>query len=68
MFFRVLSAMRTADAIDRHLRKQQPRYWYRQAQPSAEARTAPVSRQLLSARQPFAASRDWDPRAPERPR
>jgi hypothetical protein len=68
MFFRVLSAMLTADAIDRHLRKQQPRDWYRQAQPSAEADIAPVSRQLLSARERFATPRNWNPQAPERPR
>jgi len=68
MFFRVLSAMLTADAIDRHMRKQQPRYWYRQAQPNAEADTAPVRPELLSAREPFATPRNWDPQAPERPR
>ena len=34
MFFRVLSAMLTADAIDRHIRTQQPRYWYPQAPPT----------------------------------
>ena len=40
MFFRVLSAMLTADAIDRHIRKQQPRYWYPQAPPNHPAVTA----------------------------
>jgi hypothetical protein len=67
MFFRVLNAMLTADAIDRHLRKQQPRYWYPQAPPTEEADIAPISRELLSDGGAFAAAPAWDPRAPERP-
>ena len=50
MFFRVLSAMLTADAIDRRIRTQQPRYWYPQAPPNHGAVTAPVSRQSPSRR------------------
>ena len=50
MFFRVLSAMLTADAIDRHIRTQQPRYWYPQAPPNPGAVIDPVSRRLLSDR------------------
>jgi hypothetical protein len=68
MFFRVLSAMLTADAIDRHIRTQQPRYWYPQApQPTDQAVTAPVSRQSRSHRGVIAPASAWDPRAPERP-
>ena len=67
MFFRVLSAMLTADAIDRHIRKQQPRYWYPQAPPSHGTVIDPVSRPLLSAGGTFTAAPAWDPRAPERP-
>jgi len=67
MFFRVLSAMLTADAIDRHIRTQQPRYWYPQARPNHRAMTDPVSRPLLSDRGAFTVAPAWDPRAPERP-
>ena len=67
MFFRVLSAMLTADAIDRHIRTQQPRYWYPQARPTDQAVTAPVSRQSMSHGGAFTAAPAWDPRAPERP-
>ena len=67
MFFRVLSAMLTADAIDRHIRTQQPRYWYPQVPPTAGAGVAPVSRRLPPEGRTFAAAPAWDPRAPERP-
>ena len=66
MFFRVLSAMLTADAIDRHIRTKQPRYWYLQAPPNHAAVTAPVSRQSPSDGGVVASARAWDPRAPER--
>jgi len=68
MFFRVLSAMLTADAIDRHIRTQQPRYWYPQApQPIDQAVTAPVSRHSRPRRRVIPPPPAWDPRAPERP-
>ena len=67
MFFRVLSAKLTADAIDRHIRTQQPRYWYPQAPPAEEAVIAPVSRQSPSHGGVIAPAPAWDPRAPERP-
>ena len=67
MFFRVLSAMLTADAIDRRIRKQQPRYWYPQAPPNPRAVIDPARPPQLSDRAGFAAAPGWDPRAPERP-
>jgi hypothetical protein len=67
MFFRVLSAMLTADAIDRHIRKQQPRYWYPQAPPNPRAVIDPVNPPQLSDSRGFVAAPAWDPRAPERP-
>ena len=63
MFFRVLSAMVVADAIDRRARKQ-ARTW---AGPStSERHVAPVHAEPV-ATQPAARRREWDPRAPERP-
>jgi hypothetical protein len=67
MFFRVLTAMLTADAIDRHMRTRQPRYWYPQTPPNAEADIAPVTPQLQSDAGASAAPPAWNPRAPERP-
>ena len=43
MFFRVLSAMLTADAIDRHIRTPRPRHWDHQGPPNHEAETVQVS-------------------------
>jgi hypothetical protein len=68
MFFRVLSAMVTADAIDRHARSRQHQQWYAQAawaQPDQTA-TAPW-REPCSRSASVPRSRGWDPRAPERP-
>ena len=67
MFFRVLSAMLTADAIDRRARSQQPRYWYLQAPPNDGAVPARLSRQSPSDGGVIAPAPAWDPRAPERP-
>jgi hypothetical protein len=67
MFFKVLSAMLIADAIDRGARAQQSRYWYLQAPPHHAAITAPVSPQSPSPGRVIAPARTWDPRAPERP-
>ena len=67
MFFRVLSAMLTADAFDSHIRTQQPRYWYPQAPPTDEADVASASHQWLSHGGASTAAPAWDPQAPERP-
>lgn len=64
MFFKVLAAMVTADALDRHMRDQQ--YRARAAageQRAASAALGPPGRQL----KPPAATRQHDLRFPERP-
>ena len=67
MFFRVLSAMLTADAIDRRIRRQQPRYWYPQAPPNHASCHRPGQPSAAVRRPRIRAAPAWDPRAPERP-
>ena len=60
MFFRVLAAIVTADAFDRHLREQQRRAWA-----AEEARRQAAASTAGSPAQAAPAGRDL--RAPERP-
>jgi hypothetical protein len=64
MFFKVLAAIVTADAFDRHMREQQHRAW------AAEA-AAPHGRTPAASRAPLGTQANdapaWDLQRPERP-
>lgn len=63
MFFKVLAAIVTADALDRHMREQQHRAWIAGDAARRDACTVP-------GRRPSRASdveRWWEAEAPERP-
>jgi hypothetical protein len=67
MFFRVLSAMVTADAIDRRARRRQHQQWYAGAVGAYPHHTASPPWREPCAAASLPRSRGWDPRAPERP-
>jgi hypothetical protein len=68
MFFRVLGAMLTADAVDRHVRGRTMRATYaHQRVPGYPYIAAPLPLPALPPGPPVAAPGDWDPQAPERP-
>jgi hypothetical protein len=63
VFFKVLAAIVTADAFDRHMREQQHRAWAAQEAPhgaGAPASASPGGSQV-------AGVSSWDSGAPERP-
>lgn len=65
MFFRVLAAIVTADAFDRHMREQQRCAWgAEEARRQAAASALPPA---PGAGVPTAPGGAWDSRAPERP-
>ena len=68
MFFRVLGAMLTADAVDRHMRGRAMRATYaHQPMPGHPYIAPPPPSPALPPGPPAAAAGDWDPQAPERP-
>ena len=68
MFFRVLGAMLTADAVDRHMRGRAMRATYaHQPVPGEQYIPAPPPWPALPPGPASAVADDWDPQAPERP-
>lgn len=68
MFFRVLSAMIAADAIDRHARRRQHHQWHATAVWAQQHHAALAPWREPSPQAPSDPyARAWDPHAPERP-
>jgi hypothetical protein len=70
MFFRLLGALLTADAVDRWARNRQPTYWYPPPPPPpwpGQQHLPPPPPPPLAALPPPENGSGWSPEAPERP-